>query len=212
MISSERFGEKRDLATRILERIGADLTALLGCETRFELVSEVGDDLLARMEEIEEEVFRVEDNVYTETDLLDCLANEDSILLVLTIDGAVEGYVFGYADEPGNPVVQGSDFFVDSGVIALAYEAQGIGSRLSLPVLFLIHLLGYNVAGLLTEEQDKTGRKLANFYRDLGFVDAPVNRGEDDAIGFTFELTPNRLKRIARQLPHADFLLEALDA
>ena len=211
MISPEKFGDKCDLAMRILERISADLTALLGAEARFELVSKVDDTLLARMQEIEEQIFRIEDNVYTESDLLECLAMEDALLLVLTVDGNVEGYLFGYADEPGNPVVEGSDYFVDTAVISLAYEAKGIGGRLSLPVLFLIHLLGYKVAGLTTEEQDKSGRNLANFYRKLGFVDAPVNREGDVGIGFVFDLSPSALKQIADQLPHSAYLLEVLD-
>ena len=127
MISPERFGENRDLALSVLEHISAELTALLGVETRFELVSEVDDALLSRMEEIEEEIFRIEDNVYSRRDLVECLASKDALLLVLTIDGNVEGYLFGYADEPGNPVVEGSDYFVDSAAISLDYEAKGIG-------------------------------------------------------------------------------------
>jgi GNAT superfamily N-acetyltransferase len=212
MISPERFGDKRDVAMRILEHISADLTAQLGVEARFELVSKVDDTLLARMQEIEEELFRIEDNVYTESDLLECLAMQDAMLLVLTIDGNVEGYLFGYADDRGNPVVEGCDFFVDSALISLAYEAKGIGGRFSLPVLFLIHLLGYKVAGLTTEEQDKTGRKLANFYRKLGFVDTPVNREGDVGIGFSIDLTPEALKQIAERLPNTEYLVEALDA
>ena len=212
MIRPERFGEKQNIAVRILERVSAQLSAFLGVEARMELVSEANEALLARMQEIEEEVFRIEDNVYSQSDLLECLTEKDALLLVLTIDGNVEGYLFGYADEPGNPVVEGSDYFVDSAVISLAYEAKGIGGVLSLPVLFLIQLLGYKVAGLTTEEQDKTGRKLANFYRKLGFVDAPVNREGDVGIGFTLELTPKALKQIADRLPHTDYLTDALDA
>lgn len=212
MISAEKFGDKRDMAMGILKHINTDLTALLGVETRLDIVSEVDDTLLARMEEIEEEIFRIEDNVYTRGDLQECLAEEDALLLVLRVNGKVEGYLFGYADEPDNPVVEGSDYFVDSGVISLAYEAKGIGSRLSLPVLFLIHLLGYKVAGLLTEEQDKTGRRLADFYRKLGFVDAPVNRDGDGGIGFTISLAPEVLGRVAEQFPHTDYLREVLDA
>jgi hypothetical protein len=212
MISPERFGDKRDLAMKILEGISAQLSQLLGKETHLALVSEVGDELLARMEEIEEEIFRIEDNVYTESDLLECLAEKDALLLVLSIDGRVEGYLFGYADEPGNPVVEGSDYFVDSAVISLAYEAKGIGGRVSLPALFLIYLLGYKVAGLTTEEQDKTGRRLADFYRKLGFVDAAVNREGDVGIGFRLALKPETLRNIARHLPHTDYLAGALDA
>lgn len=212
MISPDKFGEKRDLVMHILRHTSAELTALLGVETRFDLASEVDDDLLARMEQIEEEIFRVEDNVYTESDLRECLAMQDALLLTLTIGGKVEGYLFGYADEPGNPVVEGSDYFVDSAVISLAYEAKGIGSMLSLPILFLIYLLGYKVAGLTTEEQDRTGRRLADFYRKLGFVNAPVNREGDVGIGLTLELTPPTLKRIADMLPNTDYLVEALDA
>ncbi|MDX1346171.1 MAG: hypothetical protein R3179_09745, partial [Sedimenticolaceae bacterium] len=74
MINPERFGDKRDLAMHILDQISSQLTQLLGKEVHVELVSEVDDVLLARMEEIEEEIFRIEDNVYTENDLLECLA------------------------------------------------------------------------------------------------------------------------------------------
>lgn len=208
MLSPESFGKQKELVHMLLHSLSEQLSDLLGQEVNLDLVSEPDTNLFARMLKIEDEVFHIEDNVYSEEDIRECLAEEDSLLLVLRINDKVEGYVFGYDDEPDAPVVEGTDYYVDSAVISLAYQTKGIGARISLLVLFLIFLLGYHCVGITTEEQDKSGRKLANFYRKLGFCEAKTTSPEN--VGMRIELTRQSIKRLARLLPKTGYLTRYL--
>jgi GNAT superfamily N-acetyltransferase len=204
MIKPEDFGKQRALATGVLQGLNGQLTRQLGKQVRLELVWEIDKPLLDRMIALEEEVFRIEDNVYSEADIRECLAEEDSLLLLLWINDRVEGYLFGYDDEPEAPVVAGTEYFIDSAVVSLAYQAKGIGTQAGFVVLFLIYLLGYRSIGITTEERDKTGRELAEFYRRLGFVDAPTDKPEN--VGLKIELDTQSIKKLANHLPPTDAL------
>ena len=198
MIHLESFGEQRPLAKSVLDAGSVQLTQLLGERARLELVNRLDDLLLARMLELEEEVFRIENNVYSADDIRECLAEEDSLLLVLRVNDRVEGYVFGYDDDPDDPEVGGTDYFIDSAVVSLAYEAKGIGSRAGLLVLFLLYLLGYRKIGITTEPRDKSGRELVGFYHKLGFTEAPTKR--PDSYGMKIELSDMLVEKMAAQL------------
>jgi GNAT superfamily N-acetyltransferase len=201
MIELERFGERRVLAQRVLDGASEQLTQLLGEPARVALVTRLDDALLARMLELEEEVFRIEDNVYSADDIRECLGEEDSLLLVLWVNDRVEGYVFGFDDEPDDPEVEGTDYFVDSAVVSLAYQAKGIGTRAGLLVLFLLYLAGYRRIGITTEPRDKTGRELLAFYHKLGFSEAHAKRA--DNYGMKIELSDALMAKLAAQLPGA---------
>lgn len=210
MITPESFGQQKELVETLLLELGQQLSGLLGQPVKLELVSKLDAEVLARMLEIEEEVFRIEDNVYSEDDVLECLTEEDSLCLLLYINDRVEGYTFGYDDDPEDPVVAGADYFVDSGVLSLDYQRKGIAVRISLLVLFLIFLLGYHCIGITTEEKDKSGRKLASFYRKLGFTVAKTTRPEN--IGMRIELTEKSIRSLARLLPRSEYITRHLSA
>lgn len=208
MVVLESFGERKALVEQLLQGLNRQLTAMLGEEACFELVAGLDAGLLARMLALEEEVFRIEDNVYSEADIRECLAEEDSLLMVLRIRGRVEGYIFGYDDEPSAPVVAGTDYFMDSAVISLAYQKRGLGSHIGLVVLLLVYLLGYHSLGINTERRDRSGRELVGFYRKLGFVEAPTV--EPESVGMKIELNRETIGRLVHQLPAADALASIL--
>ena len=150
------------------------------------------------MEELEREVFTVEDNVYSEQDIMECLAEEDSILLLMMIDGKIEGYSFGYDEDVDNPTVRGTDYFIDSAVVSLQYEHKGIGTVIAGVILLMLYLMGYREIGILTEEKDKTGRELVKFYRKLGFEE--VGRTEESGCAMKITLTNQLFKDACARL------------
>lgn len=210
MIRLEDFETQMALVMDILEGLNDQLTQQLGEKVRLELVWEIDEPLLDRMVELEEEVFRIEDNVYSKADIRECLAEQDSLLLVLRVNDRVEGYVFGYDDEPETPVVAGTEYFVDSAVVSLTYQAKGIGRQTGFVVLFLLYLIGYRSIGITTEERDKTGRDLADFYRKLGFVDAHTDK--PDNVGLKIVLDTQSIKKLANHLPPTAALTAWLQA
>lgn len=98
--------------------------------------------------------------------------------------------------------MEGTDYFVDSAVVSLAYEAKGIGSRAGLMVLYLLYLLGYRSIGITTEPRDKTGRELIGFYHKLGFTEAPTKRPGSWAM--KIELSDALVQKLATQLLGGD--------
>lgn len=169
MIDLERFEENKNLVSAALNNINQQLSHAVGAPVAMVLQSSVDDTLLARMLQLEEEIFSIEDNIYSKEDILECLAEEDSLLLLLTINNTVEGYVYGYDEDIDNPTVKGTEYFLDSAVVSLSHEQKGIGTTVSAIVLLMLYLLGYRKVGLLTEAKDKTGRELIKFYQKMGF-------------------------------------------
>lgn len=172
MINLDSFGTQKQNVTQALDSINMQLSGLLNEEATFSIATQVSEPMLNRMLELEQEIFSIEDNVYSKEDILECLAEEYSLLLLLTVNGQIEGYLFGYDDDPNHPIVQGTDYFIDSAVISLAYQQKGIGTMLSGLILWLLYLLDFTKVGITTEEKDKTGRELVKLYQKLGFTKA----------------------------------------
>ncbi len=199
MITLDSFGEKKKEAVLALDTINALLAGLLKQEASLSLVAQADDKTLDRMSELEKEVFSIEDNVYSKEDIIESLAEEYSLLMLLKINNKIEGYVFGYDDDPENPNVEGTEYFIDSALVSLRYEHLGIGTMLSGVVLLLLYLLGFKKIGITTEEKDKTGRELVKFYKKLGFTEAAtsLNKGE---VGMKIILDTDLIDNIVTKL------------
>lgn len=194
MITPESFGENRRVVDRAFDAVNQALSRRTGRAVCFALARELDQPTLERMLELEREIFTVEDNVYSPEDIQECLVWEDSFLLLLTVDRRLEGYVFGYDEDPGDPMVEGTDYFVDSAVVSLEYERLGIGTTGSILVFLMVYLLGYRKVGITTELKDKTGRELVSFYRKLGFEDA--NTKAPDSYGMRIDLDADMLASV----------------
>ena len=201
MIDLESFEKNKKQAAIILETLNALLTGMLKQEASISFVNRVDDQILDRMIELEKEIFSVEDNVYSKEDILESLAEEYSFLILLKINGEIQGYVFGYDDDPEDPNIEGTDYFLDSALVSLKYEQKGIGTMLSGVVLLLLYLLGFDKIGITTEEKDKTGRELVKFYNKLGFMEARTRGSrEEGEVGMKIILTPELINNIGKKL------------
>lgn len=187
MITLDRLTEHQELLSQVIHALNTRLSQITGKPTTVALQATTDDKMLERMQELEKEVFSIEDNVYSREDILSCLQEEDSLLLTLLVDDRIEGYVFGYDDDVEKPVVKGTEYFVDSAVVSLQYQAMGIGSIVGVLVLLVLYLVGYEKIGITTEVRDKTGRELVSFYHKLGFVDAETQSGDDYAMMITLD-------------------------
>lgn len=187
MITLDRLVEHQELLSKAIHALNTRLSQITGKPTTVTLQAATDDKMLERMQELEKEVFSIEDNVYSREDIQSCLQEEDSLLLTLQVDDRIEGYVFGYDDDVEKPVVKGTEYFVDSAVVSLQYQAMGIGSTVGVLVLLVLYLVGYEKIGITTEVRDKTGRELVSFYHKLGFVDAETESGDDYAMMITLD-------------------------
>ncbi len=170
MIGLERFGNHRPVVEQALSALAERLTRLVGKKVVLALAESLDQPTLCRMLELEHQIFGAEDNVYSAEDIMECVESEDAFLLLLQIDGKLEGYAFGFAEDPGQPTVEGTDYFVDSAVVSLEYENHGVGTKTAALVFLIVYLMGYRKVGVTTEPRDKTGRELVRFYRKLGFT------------------------------------------
>lgn len=182
MITFESLGPAAATARRTLASVSARLSGVLGKETQLTLEPAIDEPMLQRMLELERELFTIENNVYSKEDILSCLGEEDSLLVLLRIGGRIEGFVFGYDDDIEHPIVEGTEYFVDSAVVSSAYERLGIGTATGAVVLFLLYLAGYRDIGLTTEVRDKSGRELVKFYESLGFTRGITNLPDNYAM------------------------------
>jgi ribosomal protein S18 acetylase RimI-like enzyme len=196
VIGLERFGGQRPLVEQALSACEKSLSRLVGKQVVVSLAESLEQPTLARMLELEQQVFGIEDNVYGAEDIRECVESEDAFLLLLHIGERLEGYAFGFAEDPQQPAVEGTDYFVDTALVSLEYENLGIGSRMAGLVFLIIYLMGYRQVGVTTESRDRTGRELVGFYRKLGFADGSTRLAGNYAmkIVLTHDLLESFLK------------------
>lgn len=182
MLDMGALGDRRGLAQQLLANASEMLSEKLGRHVVFALCESLDDAPFEAMAALEASVYP-EDIAYEPTDFREFLVEQDDALLaLLTIDGELAGYVFGYAEDEDEQIVEGADYFVDDGVVALEWQAKGIGSICGVAMFALIGLLGYHVIGVTTEERDEAGRELVKWYHGLGFEDAVTHYCDDYAI------------------------------
>ncbi|KPJ91277.1 MAG: hypothetical protein AMJ55_12105 [Gammaproteobacteria bacterium SG8_15] len=211
MITLDRLGQYKPLAMAAMNKLASQLSHALGLQVALVLETQIDDRLLERMTQLENEIFSVEDNVYSKDDIRECLAEEDSMLLLLIIDDRIEGYTFGYDDDIDNPTVKDTEYFIDTAVVSLQYEHKGIGAAIAGIILLLLYLMGYRNIGILTEEKDKTGRQLVKFYQRLGFeeVETTEEQGCAMKITLTDQLVKNTCSRLGITFPASELTTSA---
>ncbi|MEJ2143389.1 MAG: hypothetical protein P8Y24_13770 [Gammaproteobacteria bacterium] len=202
MIDIDRFDISKSLVCAVLDNVSKKLSHDLGLHVAIILQDSVDDEILERMEQLEQEIFSIEDNVYSRNDILECLAEEDSLLLLLKINNNIEGYAFGYNEDEDDPTVRGTDYFIDSALVSLQYEHKGIGEIISGVMFMMLYLLGYRSIGILTEEKDKTGRELVKFYQRLGFE--LVDNTEEYGCAMRKQLNKEFYRQVCSRLGVAD--------
>ncbi len=172
MISLASFGERQGAAAAVLDALGERLTAVTGRPTGLRLVPELDAPTRQRVLELNVEVFGREGEVFDRRALDEVAADPDALFLALEIDGTLEGFCFGYYEEPGKETVVGTDFYLDTGMVCARWQRQGICGLGGAAVLLLVHLLGdVHRVGLSVWGGGHVDELLA-LYRRFGFVDA----------------------------------------
>lgn len=198
MISLDAFVNNKELVLTALDALNMQLSRLVKQQVIISIATTVDDKTLERILLLEDEIFRIEDNTYSEADILECLAEDYSLLLILTIDGEIQGYFFGYDDDPDDPVVEGTEYFIDSAVVALEYENRGITTMVAGFGLLLVYLLGFRSIGITTEKKDKTGRELVKFYEKLGFCVTSID--ETGTVNMKIDLNDAYIEVVRKRL------------
>ncbi len=137
------------------------LSSALREECRVRITLKIDDELFESIEEIEHEKFRTELQ-YSLEELRERNNLKGFVLFTVVCGGRPIAYLFGY-NEPTDK----SCFYLDT--IATHIEGKGIGSILVALVLIYCYDVGYGRVELCTEEEDEKGRRLKQFYENLGF-------------------------------------------
>ena len=172
MIGLPYFEERRAAAEAVLASASGLVSTLTGSDAALRLVPELDGERRRRILALNVEVFGREGEVFDGRALDEVAADPDALLVVLDVAGRTEGFVFGYYEEPAQPVVPGADFFFDTGAVAPRWRGRGLGLRCAAAVLLLTGLLGdVHRIGLAVWNAGAVDALVA-LYGRLGFADA----------------------------------------
>lgn len=175
MIDAEYFNEPGE-ARRVLSQIESLVDSVTRRPTRLKLLTELDAATEDRIHHLKDEVFRSGPEVFDARGLAEVTADPEAMFLVLEIDGAIEGFCFGYYEEPGQETVAGTDFFIDTALCSSKFQNQGIAQVAGAGVLLLVHLLGdVRRVGIAVWDGGRAG-DLMTFYRKFGFVETECKR------------------------------------
>ena len=162
------------------------LSSAMGEECMVRITLKIDDELFESIEGIDHEKFRTELQ-YSLEELRERNNKRGFVLFKVDCGGCPVAFLFGYND----PVDQ-SSFYLDT--VATVIEGKGIGSTLVALALIYCYDVGYGKVELYTEEEDDKGRRLKQFYENLGF--RHVSYDPKNGIGMLNELNPFVLKKV----------------
>lgn len=170
MIDIGYFKENADQARRILaamERLASERT---GCRCTFSLTPSLDATMKGRVLELQSEAFGASDAVFTAHDLDEVNNDPDALFIRLDVNNRMEGFFFGYWEWPDQITVPGTDFFMDTGMIAAPFRGKGVARLAISGVLLLLKLLDCARVGILSWDGGLHTPELLRFYRQFGFV------------------------------------------
>jgi len=112
--------------------------------------------------EIEQSSFRPS-LTYSEEEIMERLAEEDVLMMFITVDGHPEGLLLGYT--LGGVSLE--TFYLDT--IAIKQKGRGIGRIILTVLIRWAKKMGYRRMQLDTEFENEKGIPLGLFYEHLGF-------------------------------------------
>jgi GNAT superfamily N-acetyltransferase len=172
MIDLPYFGPREPEAARILATVSAMLGSITGRDCQVRLLSRLDDERRARIMALNDAVFGDTRDVFDTRALDEVAADPDAILLTVEIDGVVEAFVFGYYEDPPGQLVEGTDFYLDSGLVAPKWQDHGIADVTGAGLLLLLALIrDVHDIGISVWSGGQVDR-LVRYYREAGFVDA----------------------------------------
>lgn len=205
VIDLDYFKDRRAAAQEILAVTGALLTQQCGLPAAVHLVPSLDGAARERVLDLGAEVFGPDGAVFDRKALDEVAADPDALFVALEIDGSVEGFCFGYYEEDGDQMVDGTDFFLDSALVAPRWQRHRLGWLAGAATLLLVTELEdvHRVGIAAWSEGDVDG--LLSLYHRLGFVDATSHRLPHPCLAVT--LLPERVDtwRALLGLPPADW-------
>lgn len=172
MIDLAYFGEREPEATRIMAAVTEVLRSITGRESRAVLLPHLDEAHRARIMELNDSVFGGKRDVFDLRTLDEVEADPDAIVVAAEIDGVLEACGFGYYEDPPGQLVDGADFFLDSGMVSPAWQGRGIGEIGGVALLLLLALIrDVHEVGIAVWNDGEVDQ-LVRLYRRMGFVDA----------------------------------------
>jgi hypothetical protein len=170
MIDIAYFEEHADEARCILEAMGRLASERTGTKCKFSLAPTLDAAAKARVLELQAEAFGSPDTAFTAQDLDEVNNDPDALFIMLTVDGGIEGFCFGYWEWPNQITVPGTDFFLDSAMISDRFRNHGVADLAISGVLLLAKLLDCTRVGLVSWTGGARSSQLLRLYRRFGFV------------------------------------------
>lgn len=168
------------------------LSAALGGKCDVRIVLGIDKELFDTIQQIEREKFRPELRYSIEE--LEARRRESGLVLFFVIrDGRVVAFLYGYTESSDT-----SKFYLDT--MATLIEGKGVGSILVSLMLLYCYDMGYGSVELYTEEEDEKGRRLADFYENLGFK--KFSDDPSEGVGMRNSLEPKVLRDIYHKYLH----------
>jgi RimJ/RimL family protein N-acetyltransferase len=185
-----------------LKRSEQRLSKKLGESITIHFQTYLDDKLIEKITEIDHEKFRTE-LWYSKDELLEKSHKKDFICLIVHLNGEPVAFLYGYDDE-----FDPHWFFLDE--IATRFEGKGIGKVMIVLLLVYCFELNYTYVTLYTEDQDEKGRRLREFYENLGFT----YMGTDPQVGviMKYEIREEELAKLYNRVmfseggPHPPYL------
>lgn len=174
MIGMSYFEENEPGAEEVLQAVARLGSARAGADCALRLVPELDAQLRSRILELNVEAFGREGETFDRRGLDEVAADPDAMLLVLEIAGSVEGFFFGYYEEPSAPIVPGADYFMDTGMIRAPWRHRGLGLLSMAAMLLLIGCLeDVKRPGMAVWSGDV--ERLTAIYARFGFNETPCH-------------------------------------
>lgn len=172
MIDLDYFEDDRFQVEEILAVTAGHLSRQSGHDARLRLVPALDTSTRTRVLELGDEVFGARNEVFDLRALDEVAGDPDALFVTLELDGTLEGVCFGYYEGDGLEVVDGTDFFLDSALVAPRWQHRRLGWLAGAATLLVIAQLGdvRRVGLAVWTGGDLDG--LLSLYHRFGFVDA----------------------------------------
>jgi GNAT superfamily N-acetyltransferase len=149
-----------------------ELKPILGDRVEIIFPEAWSEKYLSWFREIEQCSFRPS-LTYSEEEIMERLAEEDVLMMFITVDDRPEGLLLGYTYV--NTAVE--TFYLDT--IAVKQKGKGVGRIVSVVLIKWAKKMGYKRMQLDTEFENEKGIPLSLFYEHLGFKVVDI----DDELG-----------------------------